>query len=107
MSRPLAERFARHRKVSQQVKSQLASMGLQQLAADPANQANGMTAVYLPDGIAASSLLPKLLDKGVILAGGLHKEIKTKYIRMGHMGVSVVRAMILPVFSHYLAHTSL
>jgi len=29
------------------------------------------------------------LKKGVIFAGGLHKEIATKYIRFGHMGVSV------------------
>jgi alanine-glyoxylate transaminase/serine-glyoxylate transaminase/serine-pyruvate transaminase len=30
------------------------------------------------------------LKKGVIFAGGLHKEIAAKYIRFGHMGVSVV-----------------
>jgi len=34
-------------------------------------------------------ILPSLMKKGVIFAGGLHKEIATKYIRFGHMGVSV------------------
>jgi len=29
------------------------------------------------------------LKKGVIFAGGLYKEIGAKYIRFGHMGVSV------------------
>merc|ERR1711939_805407 len=39
--------------------------------------------------VKAPELLPNLLKKGVIFAGGLHKEIATKYIRVGHMGVSV------------------
>ena len=30
-----------------------------------------------------------MLKRGVIFAGGLHKEIAAKYIRFGHMGVSV------------------
>jgi alanine-glyoxylate transaminase/serine-glyoxylate transaminase/serine-pyruvate transaminase len=29
------------------------------------------------------------MKRGVVFAGGLHKEIATKYIRFGHMGVSV------------------
>ena len=29
------------------------------------------------------------MKKGVVFAGGLHKAIATKYIRFGHMGVSV------------------
>jgi alanine-glyoxylate transaminase/serine-glyoxylate transaminase/serine-pyruvate transaminase len=35
--------------------------------------------------------LPALLKKGVVFAGGLHREIATKYIRVGHMGVSVTK----------------
>jgi len=65
------------------------ALGLKQLASDPADQANGMTAVYLPENVKAPELLPNLMKKGVIFAGGLHKEIATKYIRFGHMGVSV------------------
>jgi alanine-glyoxylate transaminase/serine-glyoxylate transaminase/serine-pyruvate transaminase len=91
LSRPLSERFAIHRAASQKVKKAVADLGLKQLASDPADQANGMTAIYLPENVTASELLPNLLKKGVIFAGGLHKEIATKYIRMGHMGVSVVR----------------
>ena len=48
-----------------------------------------MTAIYLPDGIKPPEILPSLLEKGVVFAGGLHKMIATKYIRFGHMGVSV------------------
>ena len=64
-------------------------MGLKQVASKPENQANGMTAIYLPEGIKAPEILPNLMKKGVIFAGGLHKEIAAKYIRFGHMGVSV------------------
>ena len=92
LSRPLDERFAAHRAASQKIKKAVEAMGLRQLAASPENQANGMTAMYLPDGVAPPDVLPGLMKKGVIFAGGLHKEIATKYIRFGHMGVSVVDA---------------
>ena len=49
-----------------------------------------MTAIYLPNNIKPPEILPNILKKGVIFAGGLHKEIAAKYIRFGHMGVSVV-----------------
>ncbi|KAL8831790.1 MAG: hypothetical protein Q9170_005147 [Blastenia crenularia] len=90
LARPLSERFAIHREASQRIKSTISSLGLKQLAMKPENQANGMTAIYLPAEVKAPELLPNLLKKGVIFAGGLHKEIAAKYIRMGHMGVSVV-----------------
>lgn len=90
LSRPLSERFAAHREASQRIKSTITSYGLKQLATKPENQANGMTAMYLPDGVTPPEILPNILKKGVIFAGGLHKEIATKYIRFGHMGVSVI-----------------
>jgi len=89
LSRPLDQRFADHKAASQKVKKAIADIGLKQLASKPENQANGMTAIYLPDGFTPPDVLPNLLKKGVIFAGGLHKEIATKYIRFGHMGVSV------------------
>lgn len=89
LARPLEERFAAHRAASLKIKAAVAAMGLRQLAPAPENQANGMTAMYLPDGLAPPDVLPGLVKKGVVFAGGLHKEIATKYIRFGHMGVSV------------------
>ena len=89
LSRPLDQRFADHKAASQKVKKAVADLGLKQLASKPENQANGMTAIYLPEGITPPDVLPNMLKKGVIFAGGLHKEIATKYIRFGHMGVSV------------------
>lgn len=48
-----------------------------------------MTAVYLPEGLNQKEVLSKVLGRGVVMAGGLHKEIKERYIRIGHMGISV------------------
>lgn len=90
LSRPLSERFAAHREASQRIKKTLNSYGLKQLAEKPENQANGMTAIYLPNDLKPPEILPNMLKKGVIFAAGLHKEIATKYIRLGHMGVSVM-----------------
>jgi alanine-glyoxylate transaminase/serine-glyoxylate transaminase/serine-pyruvate transaminase len=90
LSRPLDERFAAHRAASLKIKKAVEAMGLRQLSPHPESQANGMTAMYLPDGVAPPDVLPGLMKKGVVFAGGLHKEIATKYIRFGHMGVSIV-----------------
>ncbi|KAF1835001.1 PLP-dependent transferase [Decorospora gaudefroyi] len=89
LSRPIEDYWAAHKTASQKVKKAVADLGLRQLASKPENQATGMTAIYLPEGITPPDVLPSLLKKGVIFAGGLHKEIATKYIRFGHMGVSV------------------
>ncbi|SMQ55890.1 unnamed protein product [Zymoseptoria tritici ST99CH_3D7] len=90
LSGPLAERFARHKEVSDKVKKAITDLGLKQLASKPENQASAMTAIYLPNDLTPPEVLPSLLKKGVIFAGGLHKEIAAKYIRFGHMGVSIM-----------------
>lgn len=90
LSRPLEERFAQHKKMSDKVKAAVADLGLKQLASKSENQASAMTAIYLPEGLTPPEILPSLVKKGVVFAGGLHKEIATKYIRFGHMGVSVM-----------------
>jgi alanine-glyoxylate transaminase/serine-glyoxylate transaminase/serine-pyruvate transaminase len=89
LSKSLDERFAAHKAASDKIKTAVSDLGLKQLASKPENWANGMTAIYLPDGLTPPQVLPNLLKRDVIFAGGLHKEIATKYIRFGHMGVSV------------------
>lgn len=90
LQKPLAERFARHAEVSDKIKQAVANLGLKVVATKPEDQAHAMTAIYLPETVKATELLPVLAKKGVVFAGGIHKEIAPKYIRFGHMGVSVV-----------------
>lgn len=76
--------------MSDKIKKAVTDLGLKIVATKPEDQSCAMTAIYLPDGVQIANVLPKLASRGVIFAGGLHKEIATKYIRFGHMGVSVV-----------------
>jgi len=86
----LEERFELHKQGSIKIKEAVKKLGLKQVVQDPKYGANGMTAVYFPEGVTAADLLPKLAKKDVVIAGGLHKDIKDKYFRIGHMGISVV-----------------
>jgi alanine-glyoxylate transaminase/serine-glyoxylate transaminase/serine-pyruvate transaminase len=102
LARPLSERFQRHIEVSNKVKKAVADLGLKVVATKPEDQAHAMTAIYLPDGVSIPDVIPKLLSRGIIFAGGLHKEIGTKYIRFGHMGPSAVSRLAI-CFCHPLA----
>jgi len=44
-----------------------------------------MTAVYYPEGIQPADLLQKVASHNVVIAGGLHKAIATKYFRIGYV----------------------
>ena len=90
LSVPLAERFAKHKEASDKIKAAITKLGLKQVASNPEDQAHGMTAIYLPETIQIAQILPSLSKKNIVFAGGIHKEIATKYIRFGHMGVSIV-----------------
>ncbi|RGP59951.1 alanine-glyoxylate transaminase r-3-amino-2-methylpropionate-pyruvate transaminase [Fusarium longipes] len=90
LSRPLSERFQAHIEVSNKVKKAITDLGLKIVATKPEDQAHAMTAIYLPEGVGAPDVLPKLAGKGVVFAGGIHKAIAPKYIRFGHMGVSAL-----------------
>lgn len=87
----LQDRFAVHRDASRRAKDGVEALGLRQLASRPDEQANGMTAVWLPDGINGKDLVAALSRRGLVIAAGLHKDHATKYIRFGHMGVSVTQ----------------
>jgi len=86
----LEQRFELHRLASKEVKDTASSLGLKQLVLNPAFASNSMTALYFPDGMTAADLIPKLSAKNIVVAGGLHTEIKEKYFRIGHMGVTAV-----------------
>lgn len=89
LSQILAEgmeaRFARHLQLSDGFKAAATALGLRQVPVRPEFGAATLTAAYYPEGVGAE-LLKKVADEGVILAGGLHPDIKTRYFRVGHMG---------------------
>lgn len=78
-------RFARHRKLSEAFKAAIAALGLKQVPVRQDTTATTLTAPYYPDGVDAT-VLKRINRAGVILAGGLHPEIRARYFRVGHMG---------------------
>ncbi|KAI6149775.1 pyridoxal phosphate-dependent transferase [Pisolithus tinctorius] len=86
----LEDRFKAHKNASRRVKDVVAALGLRCVPLSEDVSANGMTAIYFPDGLAASDIIPRLLKKDVVVAGGLHASIKEKYFRIGHMGATAV-----------------
>jgi alanine-glyoxylate transaminase / serine-glyoxylate transaminase / serine-pyruvate transaminase len=78
-------RFARHRRLSQAFKAGVHALGLEQVPVRADVAATTLTAPYYPGGVDAS-LLSHVGAAGVIVAGGLHPQIKDRYFRVGHMG---------------------
>lgn len=85
----LDERLKRHRETSNRIMAAAAELGLAQLPLRPEISANGMTALWCPEGVKSSELLPAFLQKGVIVGGGLGTR-KENYIRIGHMGITAI-----------------
>ncbi|MGB4804759.1 MAG: alanine--glyoxylate aminotransferase family protein [Anaerolineae bacterium] len=79
-------RVARHARLSEAIKAALTALGLSQVPLRPGIAAHTLSAPYFPDGVDGAALLGKINVAGVILAGGLHPALRTRYFRIGHMG---------------------
>ncbi len=78
-------RFARHRRLSRAFRAGIDALGLKQVPTRAELTATTLSAIYYPEGVDAT-LLKAIDEEGVLVAGGLHPAIKTKYFRVGHMG---------------------
>ncbi|KAJ3037476.1 hypothetical protein HDV00_001651 [Rhizophlyctis rosea] len=84
------DRFRRHKEQAKVVKDRLEGLGCKLVAVGRDVAANTLTAAYYPDGVDGPTLLKKIGEKGIVVAGGLHPAHGTKYFRVGHMNVSAV-----------------
>lgn len=82
--------FEAHRAAASSFKAAVAAMGLAEVPASRACAANLLSAIKLPAGVDQAKLLAAVGEQGVVIAGGLHRETKATYFRVGHMGVSVL-----------------
>jgi len=82
----MAQRVARHKKLSDAFKAGIHAIGLKQVAVRDEIAATTMTAPYFPEGV-DTQLISKIRERGIVVAGGLHPAIREKYFRVGHMGV--------------------
>jgi alanine-glyoxylate transaminase/serine-glyoxylate transaminase/serine-pyruvate transaminase len=86
----MATRIKRHMNISKACKAGIIALGLGQVPFRPEYGANTMTAPRYPKGVAGADFLGKVTQSGVVLAGGLHPEIRTEYFRIGHMGAVTI-----------------
>lgn len=82
------ERLAKQKQTSDYFKQAMKDLGLSLVSVNPEVSAHGLSAVYFPEGVDGAKLVSSIYSKGVVLAGGIHKELLGKYFRVGHMGVS-------------------
>lgn len=82
----MAARLVRHKSLAGAFRAGVSALGLELVATEPAYRANTLTACRYPDNVAGADLLSAIRRSGVILAGGLHPDIKDDYFRIGHMG---------------------
>jgi alanine-glyoxylate transaminase/serine-glyoxylate transaminase/serine-pyruvate transaminase len=83
-------RFSLHERGGRAFRAAWASMGLTLLPKNEALAANTLSALYYPDGV-GPDLVAAVKERGVVVAGGLHPDLKPKYFRVGHMGVVLTR----------------
>ncbi|MCP3136728.1 pyridoxal-phosphate-dependent aminotransferase family protein [Pyxidicoccus xibeiensis] len=77
-------RFARHQRMARAFRAAWKALGLRMLPVSDAVAAHTLSAVYYPDGVDAS-LVGRVKGQGIVVAGGLHPELKARYFRVGHM----------------------
>jgi alanine-glyoxylate transaminase/serine-glyoxylate transaminase/serine-pyruvate transaminase len=69
-------------------------MGLELVPVREEIAANTLSAIKLPDGV-NQDLVGGVLEHGVVIAGGLHPEIRETYFRVGHMGFAATQPEML------------
>jgi len=82
----MSERVKRHQILAKAFRAGITSLKLETIAKSGKIAANTLTAAYYPKGIDGATLIKKIANNDVIIAGGLLSEIKTTYFRIGHMG---------------------
>jgi len=83
-------RFELHERSARAMRAAWASLGLLPLATRSDNLAHTLSALRYPAGVDAS-LVGRVAERGVYVAGGLHPAIRSEYFRVGHMGYAVTR----------------
>ena len=91
----IESRVERHQRAGRAMRTAWDALGLRPVPVRPELQAATLSALYVPDGIDADDVVGGVARQGVIVAGGLHPEIRTRYFRVGHMGYAVTQTEML------------
>lgn len=86
----MESRWQRHQKLSEAFKAGITALGLKQIPTKMENRAFTLTTVFYPENVDAS-IVKRISELGVDVAGGLYPTLKTQYFRVGHMGNSGIK----------------
>jgi alanine-glyoxylate transaminase/serine-glyoxylate transaminase/serine-pyruvate transaminase len=87
-------RFALHERGARALRAAWSVLGLRPVPAREQNTAHTLSALHFPAGVDAS-LVARIAERGVYVAGGLHPTIRGAYFRVGHMGYALTRTDFL------------
>jgi alanine-glyoxylate transaminase/serine-glyoxylate transaminase/serine-pyruvate transaminase len=82
----MSARFVRHVTMADAFQSGVVALGLRHVPVAPEHRAHTLTACYLLDGVSGSAFLQAVAAAGVVVAGGLHPDLRERTFRVGHMG---------------------
>ena len=83
-------RVAAHAEVAQTFRAAWRELELDLVPVSEALAANTLSAVRYPDGV-GQELVGAIKERGVVVAPGLHPQLKERYFRVGHMGDVITR----------------
>ncbi len=86
----LPARLAAQTRTGAAMRAAWSALGLAAVPRRPAVTADTLSVLLFPPGVDAS-LLPRIAQRGVVVAGGLHPAVKATSFRVGHMGYAVTR----------------
>ncbi len=81
----VAQVYARHQRIGEHVRRGILDVGLE-LFADPAVASNTVTAVRLPAGLDAGTIIKDLREQHHVVVGSGQERLKGLIFRIGHMG---------------------
>lgn len=83
-------RFELHARCARAMRAAWSALELTELPVRPELAANTLSALYFPEGV-GPELVASVAKRGVVIAGGLHPALRTRYFRVGHMGHVLTR----------------
>jgi len=94
LSGGMEARFALHERGARALSAAWSALGLRPVPTREQNAAHTLSALRYPVGVDAS-LVARIAERGVFVAGGLHPAIRGEYFRVGHMGYALTRTDFL------------
>ena len=87
-------RWAAHARAARGLSAAWGVLGLSHVPARPEHRAATLSALRFPARVDAS-LVGRIAERGVVVAGGLDPRIRAEYFRIGHMGYAITRTDLL------------